>query len=73
MTGYNIIDDSNLKVPYSDYFDIHVYTLNQVFCHNQFFVYLQFYQCSIGKIVNKQIIVCDRIPVSRCSLNFTLS
>ena len=41
------------------------YTLTQVFCHKQSLVYLQFYQNCIGKIVNKQRIVCDRIPGSR--------
>ena len=44
-------------------------TLNRVFCHIQSFVYLQFY--SIGKIVNIQRIVCDRIPGSRYSLMLT--
>ena len=38
------------------------YTLNQVFCCKQSFVYLQFYLYMIGKIVNKQRIECGRIP-----------
>ena len=38
------------------------YTLNRVFCRKQSFVYSLFYLC--GKIVNKQRIVCDRIPGS---------
>lgn len=46
---------------------ISYYTLNQVFCRIQSIVYLQFYLYSIGKIVNKQRFVCDRIPGSRHS------
>ena len=41
------------------------YTLNQIFCRKQSFVYLQFYLYCKGKIVNKQRIVCDRISGSR--------
>ena len=43
------------------------YTLTQVFCHKRIhgikesFVHLQFYLYCIGKIVNKQRIVCNRI------------
>ena len=37
------------------------YTLTQVFCHKQSFVYVQFYLYCIDKIVNKQRIVWDRI------------
>ena len=41
-------------------------------CHIQSFDYLkQFYLYSLGKIVNKQRIVCDRIPGSRYSLMLT--
>ena len=36
------------------------------FAYNSLFIYL-FHLCSIGKIVNKQRIVCDRIPGSRYS------
>ena len=41
------------------------YALQQVFCRKQSFVYLQSYLYSMGKIVNKQRIICDRIPGSR--------
>ena len=41
--------------------------MTQVFCHKQSFFYLQFYLYCIGKIVNKQRIVFDRIPGSRYS------
>ena len=34
----------------------------------QSFVYFLFYLYSVGKIVNKQRIVCDRVPGSRYSL-----
>ena len=48
-------------------FDLQVvsYTLNQIFCSIQFFVYLHVYLYSIGKIVNKQRIVSYRIRGSR--------
>lgn len=38
------------------------YTLTQIFRHKQLFIHLQFDQYSIGKVVNKQPIVCDRKP-----------
>ena len=44
------------------------YTLNQVFCHKQSFVYLLFYLYNIGKIENKQRFVCNRIPGSRYTI-----